>query len=62
MVTASQIQRSLDRRTVPTDGTVSATHFRVSLRSCTEGIAEHYINATIPLKGVILDPSLDLAA
>jgi len=25
-----------------------------------EGIAEHYIYTTIPLKGVILDPSLGL--
>ena len=27
-----------------------------------EGIAEHYIHPTIPLTGVILDPSIDLTA
>jgi len=32
----------------------------VTFRS--EGIAEHYIQTTILLKGVILDPSLDLTA
>ena len=29
--------------------------------AATEGIAEHYIGASISLSGVILDPSLDLA-
>ncbi len=32
------------------------------LSNSLEGIAEHYIQSTIPLKGVILDPSLDLTA
>lgn len=34
----------------------------VMLSNSLEGIAEHYIQSTIPLKSVILDPSLDLTA
>jgi len=35
---------------------------REYLQSSLEGIAEHYIGASISLLGVVLDPSLPLAA